>query len=89
MIAEWACITFAAYTGGLGFVLGRLSPKRQLTPEEINRIMGRVVNMEAMEEHEKLNKVRMARNNVKSTRVDSGPPARITKMRVHRRGRRG
>jgi expansin (peptidoglycan-binding protein) len=51
-------------------------------------LMGRVVNLEAMEEQEKLNKVKMARNHVKSTRLDGGPNARVTKMRITRRGRR-
>jgi membrane protein YqaA with SNARE-associated domain len=74
----------AAAGGWVGYIIGR----RPLTPEQVYKLMGRVVNLEAMEEQEKLNKVRMARNHVKSTRLDGGPNARVTKMRISRRGRR-
>jgi hypothetical protein len=47
--------------------------------------MNRVVNMEAIEERERMLKVRMARQGLKSTRLDSGPNARVTKMRVRKR----
>ena len=58
---------------------------RKTDMELISKYMDRVVNIEAMEEHEKLLKVRMARQGLRSMRLDSGPNARITKMRAKRR----
>jgi hypothetical protein len=44
--------------------------------------MDRVVNIEALEEHERLLKVRMARQGRKSMRTDGGPNAKVMKMRI-------
>jgi hypothetical protein len=74
------CSFFAG--GFIAFGLGYLVGRRPLTPDEVWRYMNRVVNLEALDEHEKLTKVRMARNNRKITRTDGGPNARISKMRV-------
>jgi hypothetical protein len=87
MIIDWFEVAFAglgaAVGGFVGFWNGYIIGRRPLTPEQVYKLMGRVVNLEAMEEQEKLNKVKMAR-----TRLDGGPNARVTKMRITRRGRR-
>lgn len=70
--------------GGLiGYAFGKEPPDA----EQIQKYMSRIVNLEAMEEHEKLVKLRMARNSVKTTRVDSGPNARIMRMRIKKKPR--
>lgn len=56
--------------------------------EQVHNYMRRIVNLEEIEEHEKLTKLRMARNARKTTRVDSGPNATVMRMRLTRRPRR-
>lgn len=90
MVNDWAifllgCALPIMYVAG--FVLG----KRQSGPpndEQIARYMGRIVNQEEVEEHQRLLKFRMARNGRKTIRYDSGPNARIGKMRVRPVARR-
>jgi hypothetical protein len=79
-ILAFSCLT-------IGGLIGYIFAKQPPDAEDIKKYMSRIVNMEAMEEHEKLVKVRMARNSVKSTRVDSGLNARVMRMRIRKRPR--
>lgn len=72
----------------IGIPIGWYFGSRPPDASDIRDYMDRIVNIEAMEEHEKLVKLRMARNAVRTTRVDGGPNARVTKMRVNKVGRR-
>lgn len=59
------------------------------TIEQVREFMDRVVNVEAIEEHEKLLKVRMARQGLRNIRVDGGPNAVVRRMRVIKRPKIG
>jgi hypothetical protein len=64
---------------------------RMRTPpnaEQIQKFMNRVVNQEEMAEHERVTKYKMARNGLKSQRYDSGPNARVMRMKIRPRPRR-
>jgi hypothetical protein len=62
-------------------------PEQTELQETIQKFFNRIVNVEELEEHEKLVKLRMERNRRKTTRVDSGPNARVMRMRLTRRPR--
>lgn len=84
MINEVMAGVAGAGIGWLGaFVLLRQPPNA----EQIREYMSRIVNLEAIEEHEKLVKVRMMRNKLKTVRVDGGPNARVGTMRLRKRPR--
>jgi hypothetical protein len=72
----------------IGILIGRRKYKPP-TDEQVRKFMNRVVNIESIEEHEKLLKVRMARQGLKSVRTDGGPNAKITRMRVRPRPKTG
>ena len=72
-------------TGGVAFH-ALLKPPDQ---EELRKFLTRVVNVEAVEERERLLKVRMARQGLKSVRTDGGPNAQIKQMRIRPRPRTG
>jgi hypothetical protein len=82
----------AAFVGGglWGWLITYLYLKRGWTPrkEQIAEYMRRVVDLEELEEHEKLIKLRMERNRRKTTRFDSGPNARVMRMRLTKRRRK-
>lgn len=83
---------FAAFVGGIlwGCLITIFYVYRHEVPdaEQVRNFMERIVNLEELEEHEKLTKLRMERNRRKTTRVDSGPNARVMRMRLTRRPRR-
>jgi hypothetical protein len=60
---------------------------RKTDMELFANFLNRIVNLEAIEEHERLLKVRMARQGLKSMRLDSGPNARVMRMRIAPRRR--
>ena len=49
---------------------------------DIAKFMGRVVNQEEMEEHERLTRVSMMRNGRKTQRFDGGPHAKVMRVKV-------
>lgn len=71
--------------GGVGFYIA-WRHRHPPSSSEVQRFMKRVVDLEVIEEHEHLTKLRMMRNQRKSTRVDGGPNAKVTRMRVKKRG---
>ena len=76
----------------LGIVVGFFGSRRfrdQPGAEDIRKYMSRIVNMESIEERERLLKLRMARQGLKSTRLDGGPNAQITRMRIRPRPKKG
>ena len=69
----------------LGFGFGVWAGRRQAKPpddEQIARYMSRVVNQEEIESNERMRNFKMARNGRTSTRFDSGPNARVSKLRI-------
>ena len=66
----------------VGYTIGHSHPA---DPEQTLELMKRVVNLEELESREKLNKVRMMRTGRKTFRNDSGPNARMMRMRVRRK----
>lgn len=71
----------------IGVWLGR---RQRLPPNDadIARYMNRVVNIEELEERQRINKFRMARNGRKTQRFDGGPNAKIMRMRIRPVSRR-
>jgi hypothetical protein len=65
-----------------GFASAYLVINRKPEDQVIREFMERIVNMEAIEEHERLLKFRMARGGLRSMRVDGGPNAVMRKMRL-------
>ena len=66
----------------VGYTIGHSHPA---DPEQTLNMMKRIVNLEELESREKLNKVRMMRTGRKTFRNDSGPNARMMRMRVRRK----
>lgn len=58
------------------------------TDEQIYKYMGRIVNQEELEEHQRLLKFRMARNGQKTARFDGGPNARVMRVKVRPKAKR-
>jgi hypothetical protein len=85
----WDAVMYiAGLVSGAGAVLflrrGKANPP---TLEQVRKYMERVVNVEAIEEHEKLVKLRMMRQGLRNIRVDGGANAVVRRMRVTRRPR--
>lgn len=79
-----AALPMATYSG---FWIGKRQCKIP-TDEQIYRFMDKVVNTEEMQEHQRLLRVKMMRNGRKTQRFDSGPNAKMRKMKVYRASRR-
>lgn len=58
------------------------------TDEDLHKFMGRVVNQEEMEEHQRILKYQMAGQGRKTMRFDSGANARVMRMKVRPVSRR-
>lgn len=68
-----------------GLLLGVWLGRRRGQPpddETIARFMGRVVNQEEIESNQRMLRYKMARNGKTSTRTDSGPNARVSRLRI-------
>lgn len=79
----WAILPLVGVV--LGLVCGVWLGRRQRQPpddETIARYMGRVVNQEEIESNQRMLNYKMARNGRVSTRTDSGPNARVSKLRI-------
>ena len=87
-ILEAASIFAGGVAGGSTLTFFFTKPL-QISPEQVREMMNRVVNVESMEEHERLLKVRMARQGLKSMRVDGGQNARVMRMRIRPRPKSG
>ena len=72
---------------GLGVWAGKRSGPPP-TDAQIARFMGKIVNQEELEEHQRLLKFKMARNGLKSMRTDGGPNAKMLRLRVRPTSRR-
>jgi hypothetical protein len=72
-----------------GWLLAYWLHFRLTDAELLRRQMDRIVNIEAIEERERLLKFRMARQGLRSTRLDGGPNARVMRMRIGPRPRMG
>ena len=75
----------------LSVAVGVWIGRRQRTPPtdaQIARFMGKIVNQEELEEHQRLLKFKMARNGLKSMRTDGGPNAKMLRLRVRPTSRR-
>jgi len=85
----WAILPLVgvAFGLGLGIWWGRRQ-RRPPTDEQVARYMGKVVNQEELEEHQRLLKFKMARNGLKSMRTDGGPNAKMLRLRVRPTSRR-
>ena len=68
-----------------GFASAYLVINRHPEDEVIRKYMERIVNMETIEEHERLLKFRLARQGRRSLRVDGGPNAIVRRMRINPR----
>jgi hypothetical protein len=75
-----------SFMAGMWFGIRRPNPP---TAEQVRDYMNRIVNMEAIEERERMLKLRMAREGRKTTRFDSGPNATISRMRIIPRPKSG
>lgn len=88
----WLAILFIgmiAFAFGVGIWAGRrISEPPRPTDEQIAKYMGKVVNQEEMEEHQRLLKFRMARNGRQTQRFDSGPNAKIMRLKIRPVSRR-
>ena len=84
-----ALIIFATAGFPLGVLVGFLIKKpAPPTDEQLYQFMGRIVNLEELEEHQRILKYKMARNGRKTMRTDSGPNAKVMRMRVRPVARR-
>jgi adenylate kinase len=54
-------------------------------PEEVAKFMARVVNLEALEEHRRLVRLKMMQAGRRTVRYDGGKPATVHTMRRRRR----
>jgi hypothetical protein len=85
MIEEIGYYVAGCATGGLVmFSVWRFSTP-QPDADELRKHMERIVNMEMIEEHERLLKFRMARSGLRSMRIDGGPNAVLRRMRLNPR----
>lgn len=69
----------------VGFLIKKPTPP---SDSDLYKFMDRVVNYEELEEHQRLMKFKMARNGRKTVRTDSGPNAKVMRMRVRPVARR-
>jgi hypothetical protein len=58
------------------------------TDEQVAKYLNRVVNKEEVEERQRIDKFRMARNGQKTVRYDSGPNAKIMPLKLRHVSRR-
>lgn len=72
---------------GVGYTIKSHFPTTP-TDEQLYQFMGRIVNLEELEEHQRILKYKMARNGRKTMRTDSGPNAKVMRMRVRPVARR-
>lgn len=56
--------------------------------DDLRKALNRIVNMEEMEEHQRITKFRMARNGRKTQRFDGGPNAQQLRMPLRPTSRR-
>lgn len=56
------------------------------SPQDIAKFMTRVVNLEELEEHRRMVRLRMMQAKQRTVRFDGGPSATVHRMRVRRRG---
>ena len=79
----------AGIAGSLGYLLAwRVHGKRQPTVDDVNAYMERRVAMEEMEAQEhRLRTIALRANRTAMPNVNSGPPARVSRMNVARGGR--
>jgi hypothetical protein len=71
----------------LGVWLGQRRAKPP-TDEQVAKYMNRVVNQEEVEERQRINKFRMARNGQKTVRFDGGTNAKVMPLKVRHVSRR-
>lgn len=88
MITDWLPAVAVPLGGVIGWALAARVYRKEFDLVHIRKRMNRIVNLEEIEERERMLKVRMMRNGRKTTRLDSGPNARITRMRVTKGAKR-
>ena len=84
-----ALLAFAALGMPLGITIGYFGRRwvdkpGPPTDSQIAKYLGRIVNIEELESHQRLVRARMMRNKQSTLRFDGGPNAKVSKMRVRR-----
>jgi hypothetical protein len=86
-IMQWTILACLPMTLIIGIYLGR---RQRIPPTDyqIAKYLDRVVNQEEVEERQRINKFRMARNGQKTVRFDGGPNAKVMPLKVRHVSRR-
>lgn len=83
---DYALLLVLPLSTAMGILIGR--KQQRPTDQNIARFMNRVVNQEELEEQQRLNAYRMARNGRKTQRFDGGPNAKVMRLKVRPVSRR-
>lgn len=89
---DWPIVAASLVGGGLaGYVVTYLRIKFAKKPTDVEKLhneLAKIVNQEQIDSDQRMRRMRMMRNGRKTVRTDSGPNAKVMRLRIRPTARR-